>query len=307
MLILVETVYIYFALPETLPMASRTTSDSSRSFTASLRRLAANLTTSLSGEGIQYTLVPSAPTDIHRTSISTESEHSEGSSTMDNQMETAREQNSPAQTADEDRGRPIRRPRSFPETSSEKRAHDESRPDTHQGSVSGLPSTHQQVVHPPQPDHLHPNYNRSTSTFSDRSRSRPGAASRSSSRSCSRHGCSSLSAHTSQCQLPPQYAHRSTCSLHAHHLQSQQGGSKFTQHSSRSCQSHASQPSAMIRRPTSTFVIGPEPREEGPTIVEMKTALVQRALDESGMGRYQWCMYVSETSGPWPCHVRNTY
>lgn len=31
---------------------------------------------------------------------------------------------------------------------------------------------------------------------------------------------------------------------------------------------------------------------QGKTAVEVKTALINRALEETGMGKYQWCMYV---------------
>ena len=32
--------------------------------------------------------------------------------------------------------------------------------------------------------------------------------------------------------------------------------------------------------------------DEPKTVVELKTAVINRALEETGMGRYQWCMYV---------------
>ena len=36
---------------------------------------------------------------------------------------------------------------------------------------------------------------------------------------------------------------------------------------------------------------------EPKTTVELKTALINRALDETGMGKYQWCMYVYAAAG----------
>ena len=31
---------------------------------------------------------------------------------------------------------------------------------------------------------------------------------------------------------------------------------------------------------------------DGKTAVQVKTEIINRALEETGMGRYQWCMYV---------------
>jgi hypothetical protein len=46
---------------------------------------------------------------------------------------------------------------------------------------------------------------------------------------------------------------------------------------------------------------------EGKTVVQVKTELINRALDETGMGKYQWCMCVSFPSFSAPfvflCHL----
>lgn len=71
------------------------------------------------------------------------------------------------------------------------------------------------------------------------------------------------------------------------HMQPRHGCSKLSACSHRS---QVSRTSTVASRPTPTIVVGSEHREGHPNVIEMKTALVQRALDENGMGRYQWCM-----------------
>lgn len=258
--------------------------NSGGTLTASLRRFAANLTSSLAGDGAGYTLLPSAPTDTgRRVRVYTESEQSDSIPEIIRPM--AHEQTQDI-GGNGERGRAMKRPRSFPATAGERMAANGTTGETQHGGGTRSTIPHRQ-------DYLRPDQNGSTSTFSDRSCSRQGKGSKSriSSRSCSRHGGTKLSAHSHHSHpAGSKLSHRSVCSLHSRHSHSQAGASRFTHHSSKSHHSQVSRPSDMIRRPTSTFVVGPEPREEGPSVVEMKTALVQRALDESGMGRYQWCM-----------------
>ena len=96
-------------------------------------------------------------------------------------------------------------------------------------------------------------------------------------------------------------AHRtSRCSHYSHHKHShfsqnsRYSQPRFSRYSDRSRPSNFSNYSrpSLIRRPTSTFVVGMEENPAGPTVLEMKTAVVQDALDRGGMGRYQWCMCV---------------
>ena len=40
---------------------------------------------------------------------------------------------------------------------------------------------------------------------------------------------------------------------------------------------------------------------DGKTAIEAKTAVINRALEETGMGRYQWCMCVRDSGGSFVC------
>lgn len=53
-----------------------------------------------------------------------------------------------------------------------------------------------------------------------------------------------------------------------------------------------------MARSSSTESGYPADDVEGKTAVEVKTAIITRALEETGMGRYQWCMYAPLPSLP---------
>lgn len=53
-----------------------------------------------------------------------------------------------------------------------------------------------------------------------------------------------------------------------------------------------------MARSSSTESGYPADDVEGKTAIEVKTAIITRALEETGMGRYQWCMYAPLPSLP---------
>jgi hypothetical protein len=97
----------------------------------------------------------------------------------------------------------------------------------------------------------------------------------------------SISTYHSHARRGPRSSYHSQL-IHAH----SHSRHKSSHHSDYSHLSHISSQArpSLIRRPTSTFVIGMEETPTGPSVVEMKTAVVQKALDAGGMGRYQWYM-----------------